>query len=313
MEDKEIMVSINCIVFNHKDYIKDTLEGFLIQKTNFKFEILINDDASNDGTTAIIKEYEKNYPNLIKPIYQNENQYSKGINMFDINNKRAKGKYIAYCEGDDYWTDPFKLQKQVDYMEKNEKCGMCFHKVEVLDHKRHKFIKEEGIDNISRICPIIEIIEGIGGKIPTCSLMIRKKLIDNSEFYNKFCSWSYGTKLFFSSKEYSYYFNESMGVYRTNSGTNWTALNSSLTKRKESYLKVIDLLENFNNYSNKKYNKEIQRRIGKYCFHILKMDLIDSTLKKNIKNMLYEKLKFNKKIELIFFKIRNYILKGKKR
>ena len=311
MEKKEILVSINCIVYNHKEYIKDTLEGFLMQKTNFNYEILINDDASTDGTAEIIKEYEKKYPNLIKPLYQIQNQYSKGINMFDINNKRAKGKYIAYCEGDDYWTDPFKLQKQVDYMEENEKCGMCFHKIEILDHRQNKIIGEEGAYNKSKVCLVDDIIEKGGSFVATCSIMVRKSLIDRSEFYNKFCSWSYGTKLFFSSKEYSYYMNESMGVYRVNTGTNWTSINSSIEKKKESFLIVIDLLENFDKYSQKKYNKIIEKRIKKYYFYILKLNLFDNTLEKNKKREFYNKLTLRKKIELSFFKIRNYILKGR--
>ena len=206
---------------------------------------------------------------------------------------------------------PFKLQKQVDYMEENEKCGMCFHKIEILDHRQNKIIGEEGAYNKSKVCLVDDIIEKGGSFVATCSIMVRKSLIDRSEFYNKFCSWSYGTKLFFSSKEYSYYMNESMGVYRVNTGTNWTSINSSIEKKKESFLIVIDLLENFDKYSQKKYNKIIEKRIKKYYFYILKLNLFDNTLEKNKKREFYNKLTLRKKIELSFFKIRNYILKGR--
>ena len=124
-----IIVSICCLTYNHIDYIRDTIEGFLMQETNFPVEIIIYDDASNDGTTEIVKEYSSKFPDTILPIIQNENQYSK-INeavtaryVYPI----ARGKYIAYCEGDDYWTDPLKLQKQVDFLEKNLDYILCTH------------------------------------------------------------------------------------------------------------------------------------------------------------------------------------------
>lgn len=108
------IVSISCITYNHEDYIRDAIEGFLMQKTTFPVEILIHDDASTDKTADIIREYEKKYPHLIKPIYQTENQYSKGIGVSaTYQYPRANGNYITLCEGDDYWTDPYMLQKQV--------------------------------------------------------------------------------------------------------------------------------------------------------------------------------------------------------
>ncbi|GIV30547.1 MAG: glycosyl transferase [Vicingaceae bacterium] len=129
MDSEDIYVSIACITYNHGNFIRDALESFLMQKTNFPFEILIHDDASTDHTQEIIKEYEKKYPGIIKPIYQKENQLAKiksGI-MFIYNFSRAKGKYIAYCEGDDYWLDPYKLQKQVDFLDSHPSYSACFH------------------------------------------------------------------------------------------------------------------------------------------------------------------------------------------
>ena len=113
------VVSICCIAYNHEPYIEDALEGFLIQETDFPFEILIHDDASTDKTADIIHEYEARYPKLIKPIYQTKNQYSQGKKPSYFNFERAQGEYIAMCEGDDYWIDPLKLQKQVDFLKKN--------------------------------------------------------------------------------------------------------------------------------------------------------------------------------------------------
>lgn len=130
----EPLVSVACITYNHEKYIEDAIEGFLIQETNFPFEILIHDDASTDNTASIVREYAEKYPNIIKPIFQKENQYSKGFKInLKFNFPRAKGKYISLCEGDDYWTDPLKLQMQVTFLEKNPDYVITYSAVEAFD------------------------------------------------------------------------------------------------------------------------------------------------------------------------------------
>jgi glycosyltransferase involved in cell wall biosynthesis len=121
MSDLSALVSISCITFIHAPFIRKCLDGFLAQKTDFPFEIVIYDDASTDGTVSVVEEYIDKYPGLFKPFFNSENQYSKGIRGMNMrfNFPRCEGKYIAFCEGDDFWTDPYKLQKQVDFLEKN--------------------------------------------------------------------------------------------------------------------------------------------------------------------------------------------------
>ncbi|MCQ2340684.1 MAG: glycosyltransferase [Paludibacteraceae bacterium] len=121
------LVSIVCIAYNHEPYIRECLESFVTQKVNFPIEILVNDDCSKDNTALIIREYEQKYPDLFKCVYQNENQYSKGVQpWFDILFPMVQGKYIALCEGDDYWVDPMKLQKQIEILEKDETLVGCY-------------------------------------------------------------------------------------------------------------------------------------------------------------------------------------------
>ena len=137
MEQDECMVSVVCLAYNHGKYIRQTLDGFVSQKTNFKIEILIHDDASTDDTADIIREYEAKYPNLFNPTYQIENQYSKGVKIVtSILYPKAKGKYLALCEGDDYWIDPYKLQKQVDFLESHPDYGL-------VHTKAVEFLQEE--------------------------------------------------------------------------------------------------------------------------------------------------------------------------
>ncbi|TXB63702.1 glycosyltransferase [Vicingus serpentipes] len=126
--NNNLLVSICCITYNHEKYIKQALDSFLMQKTDFAFEIVIHDDASTDSTQAIIKEYAKKHPSVFNPLYQKENQksiYKSGMNP-RFNYPRAKGKYIALCDGDDYWTDPLKLQKQVDLMELDDTISLVY-------------------------------------------------------------------------------------------------------------------------------------------------------------------------------------------
>jgi glycosyltransferase involved in cell wall biosynthesis len=134
MENKQL-VNIICLAFNQAPYIRKCLEGFVMQKTNFKFKAIIHDDASTDDTAEIIKEFADKYVGIIDPIIETENQYSK-IGFSSIINgliSKSSSKYIAFCEGDDYWIDPYKLQKQVDYLESHSGCGLIYTQVFQLD------------------------------------------------------------------------------------------------------------------------------------------------------------------------------------
>lgn len=126
------VVSVCCITYNHAPYIADALDGFIAQRTSFPIEILVHDDASTDGTADIVREYERRHPDLIKPIYQRENQYSQGRRPSHFNYERARGEFIALCEGDDYWCDPLKLEKQVSALRQSN-AALSFHPAECVD------------------------------------------------------------------------------------------------------------------------------------------------------------------------------------
>ena len=176
MQD-EIMVSIICTAFNHEPYIRDCLEGFVNQKTDFKFEVLIHDDASTDKTADIIREYETKYPDIIKPIYQTQNQYSQGVLFLrEYVYPKIKGKYIALCEGDDYWCDDNKLQKQVDFLESHPAYSACVHNSYRLDC-RSNLKSSYNSANIDYDILAEEIIENWGKVYHTSSLVVKRTFL----------------------------------------------------------------------------------------------------------------------------------------
>lgn len=121
-------VTVLCTAFNHEKLIRSALDGFIMQKTTFPVEFIVHDDASTDGTAAVIREYAQKYPDRIIPIYQTENQYSKGVPIVEtFMLPISQGEYLAFCEGDDYWTDPMKLQKQVDFLDAHPEYIACVH------------------------------------------------------------------------------------------------------------------------------------------------------------------------------------------
>lgn len=122
------MVSVFCTAYNHEPYIAQALDSFLSQKTDFPFEVIVTDDASTDGTTDIIRSYAEKYPDIIRFFHQDQNRFSKGINLYEeIMYPNAHGKYVAYCEGDDFWNDENKLQLQVNFLESHPDYSACVH------------------------------------------------------------------------------------------------------------------------------------------------------------------------------------------
>lgn len=128
-KENPILVVIHCLVFNHEPYLRDCLEGFVMQKTNFRFVAIVHDDASTDKSATIIHEYEAKYPDIIHPIYEKTNQFSKHDGSLGKIMRQAIDEtgalYLALCEGDDFWTDPLKLQKQVDILESDKSLMAC--------------------------------------------------------------------------------------------------------------------------------------------------------------------------------------------
>lgn len=223
----EIQVTIRCFTFNHERFIRQCLEGFVMQKADFRFEAIVHDDASTDNTAAIIREYAEKYPDIIKPIYETENQYSKHDgSLTRIMNAHTRGKYIAMCEGDDYWTDPYKLQKQVDFLESHPDYVMCSSRFDkywqesgVLEEDPDKDF--EGAD--------YDLQNLIGGKwlTQTLTVMYRRSALDLKR-YEQY-GMSLDMILFYELLKHGkgYCFPEVMGVYRYHDGGVWSEVSQN--------------------------------------------------------------------------------------
>lgn len=179
----KIVVAIRCLAFNHESCIRECLEGFVMQKTNFRFVAIVHDDASTDKTANIIREFEAKYPEIIKPIYEIENQYSKrdgSLGRIMNSAVEATGaKYFALCEGDDYWTDPYKLQKQVDYLDEHEDVGLCYTDCDICDGKGN--VKYTSCFETKVFTPILSFEEMLlsAGYIAPMTWMYRKNTWDS--------------------------------------------------------------------------------------------------------------------------------------
>lgn len=288
----EIMVSIDCIAYNHEKYIAESLDSFLMQKTSFRYEILVHDDASSDGTAAIIREYERKYPDIIKPIYQIENQYSKGKKVGMINRERAKGKYIAICEGDDYWTDPYKLQKQFDYMEANPSCALCIHAANKIDADSGILMYEIRPGVTNRMFTVEEVIKGGGGMCATNSMFFPAALIRKMPgFYYNSPIGDYPLAIHLALQGETFYFDCNMSVYRYLSSGSWTKRTITNKNRMiEMHNALIRLLHEVNEYTDSRYAETINETILFHEYSIALANYDRRELKKDKYKELYGKL-----------------------
>lgn len=292
-----ILVSINCITYNHEDYIVDAIESFLMQETDFEFEIIIGEDCSLDGTRKIIDDYVIKFPQKIRLITSNKNVGFKE-NMQRVH-EHSKGKYIALCEGDDYWTDPLKLQKQVTYMENNPDCTLCFHGSEIVRANKSKTGEIIRPYENSTVCPTGDIILGGGGFCPTQSLVYPKGLMDNPpEFLMKAPVIDYPLQMVVSTYGYAYYIDEIMSAYRTEVSGSWTETTNTSEKILRVSGELIYMLDDFDIYSKYKFANEVDKAKLNIKFKILSLQGKIKELKSERYKVHYAELAPTQKIKI---------------
>lgn len=268
---QDMMVSICCITYNQEGYIKDALDGFLKQKTSFPYEVLIHDDASTDRTGQIIREYADRYPDIIKPILQTENQYSKGLTNISgtFNFPRASGRYVAMCEGDDYWVDEEKLQMQVDYMEAHPDCSICFHSAEVQVLERAVTERQMRPFFKNRVVAPEEIIDKRSG-YPTASLLFRTEMVkDLPDFYVQAPIADIPLQLLAAARGYGYYIDRPMCVYRLGGAASWTSMMKQGDyegKQQRYFQQMKAMYQGFDQMSGGRFHDTVERAVDRLYF-----------------------------------------------
>lgn len=285
------IVTIRCWTFNHKPYIRQCLDGFVIQKTNFPYFAVVVDDTSTDGEqevlwdfinneldpTSLQKDETDDFVRVVAPHKTNKHCIFIIIllkyNHYSIRKAKRpyykeweeKTKYIAICEGDDYWTDPLKLQKQVDFMESHPDFTMVCNRAKLYSERQKKFIGENYCYNKSQVVKTKDVIYRTGVFIPTCSIVHRKTITDVIPDYWAKCKvGDYPLQIMCAMKGKVYYFNDIMSVYRVQNANSWTGQQKwgKLDKARLEVIKSqIDMFKGFaQDYP--KYNKYFKRKIA---------------------------------------------------
>lgn len=269
--EKQPVVSICCVTFNHEAYIAKAIDSFLMQKTTFPYEILVHDDASTDRTPEILRAYEARFPELLKVIYQTENQYSQGRHVSQFILEQASGKYIAVCEGDDFWTDPEKLQRQVEHMEGNPGTTLCVHAASHVDNTGRTLESRVRPSSRSRYFSAEEVIEGGGGLFPTNSYLYPVRYAtERPDYYYRAHIGDYPLAIYLATEGDVYYIDRPMSAYRVGVAGSWTArLLSSPKKLSDHFQKTELLLDAVNEANGHRYEAAIDRTKRRNRFQIL--------------------------------------------
>lgn len=267
--ENDIAVSIICNTYNHEKYIAEALDSFLMQKTDFRFEILVNDDASTDRTAEIIREYAEKHPDLIKPLLHEVNQESQGKDSsIDFQFPRAKGRYMAFCEGDDYWTDPLKLQKQYDALETHPELDICTHAVLRVERDTKKELSIIAPSDKETVFSPEEVIWGGGGFVGTNSIFCRAEINHNLPEFRVVFPYDYTIQIHGALRGGMLFLPECMSAYRVASEHSWT-LRVKHGKEHEIHEKTLEqmwvLLDEYTNHAYSEIIRE--RRLKRNFIH----------------------------------------------
>lgn len=265
-----VKVSVLCLVYNHEAHIRKCLDGFVMQKTTFPFEVLIHDDASTDNSAAIIREYEAKYPEIIKPIYQTKNQHSQGVKItktFLL--PQVRGEYLAWCEGDDCWTDETKLQQQVDFLDAHPAYSCCYHRVLCNNLKANDTRYIPNIQD-SRDFSVDEIVRA-GAVFHISSLVLRSHIY--REKPEEFTAKGFGDVplyLYAAMRGKTYVLRDVMSVYNHGTVGSYTMRMAQASKEKKIAHEqdYIALLERANAFSEYRYQEAFSFAIDRLQFHV---------------------------------------------
>lgn len=261
----DIKVSICCITYNHENHIEDAIKGFLMQETNFNFEIIIGEDCSTDRTAALVMKYKKKYPDKIRIVTSDTNVGMIKNTMRVLNS--VSGKYIAFCEGDDRWLDPYKLQKQVNFMDANSEYSMCGHITAINNVEIDEIVGKIGGNECSKEIIIDDLIRGI--VFHTSSVLIRKSCLENKkgdfyfpDYFLNSPGGDYAFQLYLFTKGKVYCLNEVMSQYNWNLNNSWTNTHfNEFSKKIELHNRLIEMLKSFNRENDGAYDRFIEAAI----------------------------------------------------
>lgn len=290
MDQKVIKVSVICLAYNEEEYIRQALDSLVSQKTNFKFEILCHDDCSTDRTAEIIHEYERSYPEIVRGIYQTENKYQKGEQIiFKYIYPLACGKYIAYCDCDDYWTDVNKLQKQVDFLDSHSNYGMCVHAFDCMYEKSGR-IEIRRYSNIDCDISIASVIRWNSKKVPQIgTALFRKDLaVNRPELFRKIGGGAMSERFISDHPLYIYvalnskirYLNDNMSCWRRRIDGTW-GKGTPKPKLLNHQIATRDFFDKLDKYTNYLYHEDCQYEIDQSR---MKSELINGNYRAVIKN-----------------------------
>lgn len=275
-------VTVYCLTYNHREYIENTLEGFVNQNVSFPFKVIVHDDASTDGTRDIIKRYAEKYPEIIYPVFQTENQYSKVFDIYvEFIRPLIDTKYTAICEGDDYWCDSNKIRMQYDYMESNPNCSLCVHNTEKINEKGRSInrVFNQSKEDVDYSAEDV-IAKGPAGLFHTSSFFYRTELRDRKPdvFLMKHVG-DYPLSVFLSCNGHVHYFGRVMSKYRVDSRNSWSKMINGDSNRLIAHFEdEIQLLIRMDKYTELRYHSQFQALINKDKFEksVIEVGLFNS-------------------------------------